>query len=39
LKESLHGAGVPTSEFSLGQLEFKDPEGNLVIVSERGWAN
>ena len=39
LKESLHGAGVPTSESSLGQLQFKDPEGNLVVVSERGWAN
>ena len=39
LKESLHGAGVPTIESSLGQLQFKDPEGNLVIVSERGWAN
>jgi hypothetical protein len=39
LKESLHVAGVATSESSLGQLQFKDPEGNLVIASERGWAN
>jgi hypothetical protein len=39
LKELLRGAGVLTSESSLGQLQFKDPEGNLVIVSERGWAN
>lgn len=39
LKESLHGAGVSTSDSSLGELQFTDPEGNLVIVSERGWAN
>jgi catechol 2,3-dioxygenase-like lactoylglutathione lyase family enzyme len=39
LKESLQGDGVPTSASSLGQLQFNDPEGNLVIVSERGWAN
>jgi catechol 2,3-dioxygenase-like lactoylglutathione lyase family enzyme len=38
VRDSLHNAGVATTESALGQLQFKDPEGNLVIVSERGWA-
>lgn len=39
VRDSLRNAGVATEESALGQLQFKDPEGNLVLVSERGWAN
>jgi hypothetical protein len=31
--------GVAVSEDAPGQIQFSDPEGNRVVVSERGWVN
>ena len=39
LKKRLQDGGVAISEAALGSLQFDDPEGNRVVVSERGWAN
>jgi catechol 2,3-dioxygenase-like lactoylglutathione lyase family enzyme len=39
LKKRLQDGGVAISEPALGQVQFNDPEGNRVVVSEGGWAN
>ena len=39
LKKSLQDGGVAVSEGAQGQIQFNDPEGNRVLVSESGWAN
>ena len=39
LKKRLQDGGVAVSESALGQIQFNDPEGNRVLVSETGWAN
>ena len=39
LKKRLQDGGVAISEPALGQVQFNDPEGNRVVVSEAGWAN
>lgn len=39
LKKHLQDGGVAVSEGAPGQIEFNDPEGNRVVVSEQGWAN
>ena len=39
LKQRLRDGGVAVSEGAQGQVEFSDPEGNRVVVSEQGWAN
>jgi catechol 2,3-dioxygenase-like lactoylglutathione lyase family enzyme len=39
LKKRLQDGGVAVSESGAGQIQFNDPEGNRVLVSERGWAN
>jgi hypothetical protein len=31
--------GVAVSEAGSGQIQFTDPEGNRVVVSEAGWVN
>jgi hypothetical protein len=37
LKRRLQDGGVAISEPALGQVQFSDPEGNRVMVSESGW--
>jgi hypothetical protein len=39
LRKRLQEGGVPVSEPAQGQIQFNDPEGNRVVVSESGWAN
>jgi catechol 2,3-dioxygenase-like lactoylglutathione lyase family enzyme len=39
LSKSLQADGIAVSEDLPGQIQFSDPEGNRVVVSERGWAN
>jgi predicted enzyme related to lactoylglutathione lyase len=39
LKQRLQDGGVAATESAEGQIQFNDPEGNRVVVSERGWAN
>lgn len=38
-KTRLKDGGVSVSEEGPGQIQFTDPEGNRVVVSERGWLN
>jgi hypothetical protein len=35
----LQDGGVKVSDGAKGQIQFDDPEGNRVVVSESGWAN
>jgi len=39
VKKRLQDDGVRISEAALGQIQFDDPEGNRVMVSQTGWAN
>ena len=39
LKKRLQSDGVAVSETDSRQIQFTDPEGNRVVVSEGGWAN
>jgi len=39
LKTRLQDGGVDVSDSGAGKIQFKDPEGNQVEVSERGWVN
>ena len=39
LKKRLQDGGVAVSDNTNGQIQFNDPEGNRVVVSETGWAN
>jgi catechol 2,3-dioxygenase-like lactoylglutathione lyase family enzyme len=39
LKKRLQDGGVAVSEGAPGEIQFNDPEGNRVVVSESGWAN
>jgi len=39
LKRRLHEGGVAVSDSAQGEIQFNDPEGNRVVVSESGWAN
>jgi catechol 2,3-dioxygenase-like lactoylglutathione lyase family enzyme len=39
IKTALRADGVDVSVVSSEQIELNDPEGNRVVVSERGWAN
>lgn len=39
LRKRLQDGGVAISEPAVGQIQFNDPEGNRVVVSESGWAN
>lgn len=39
LMNRLQEDGVAVSEDAPGQIQFSDPEGNRVVVSERGWVN
>ena len=39
LKKRLQDGGVAVSEGAPGEMQFNDPEGNRVVVSERGWVN
>lgn len=39
LRKRLQEGGVSVSETGTGQIQFIDPEGNRVEVSERGWVN
>ncbi len=39
LKKRLQDDGVAVSDDGQGQIQFTDPEGNRVLVSESGWAN
>jgi hypothetical protein len=39
LKKRLQDGGVAVSDDTEGQIQFNDPEGNRVVVSESGWAN
>lgn len=39
LKKRLQDGGVAVSESAQGQVQFNDPEGNRVVVSESGWAH
>jgi catechol 2,3-dioxygenase-like lactoylglutathione lyase family enzyme/predicted enzyme related to lactoylglutathione lyase len=38
-KSRLQDGGVSLSEELPGEIQFSDPEGNRVVVSERGWLN
>ena len=38
-KKRLQHDGVAVSEAGSGQIQFTDPEGNRVVVSEAGWVN
>jgi catechol 2,3-dioxygenase-like lactoylglutathione lyase family enzyme len=38
-KKLLQNDGVAVSEADSGQIQFTDPEGNRVVVSETGWVN
>jgi catechol 2,3-dioxygenase-like lactoylglutathione lyase family enzyme len=39
IEKRLRDGGVALSENAEDQIQFNDPEGNRVIVSETGWAN
>lgn len=39
LKTRLQEGGVAVTEAGAGRIQFSDPEGNRVEVSERGWVN
>jgi predicted enzyme related to lactoylglutathione lyase len=39
LRKRLQDGGVAISDSAHGQIRFHDPEGNQVVVSDRGWAN
>ena len=39
LKKRLQEGGVSVSDSGVGQIQFNDPEGNRVVVSENGWVN
>lgn len=39
VRRNLESGGVEVSNISPGQIQLIDPEGNRVMVSERGWAN
>jgi len=39
LKKRLQEGGVAVAESGAGKIQFKDPEGNQVELSERGWVN
>lgn len=39
MKRRLQDGGVSVSDGAQGQIQFNDPEGNRVVVSESGWAN
>jgi len=39
LKKRLQDGSVAVSESAHGQIQFNDPEGNRVVVSESGWMN
>jgi catechol 2,3-dioxygenase-like lactoylglutathione lyase family enzyme len=39
VKNRLQDGGVKVSDGAKGQIQFDDPEGNRVVVSESGWAN
>lgn len=39
VKKRLQDDGVAVAEGGAGKIQFKDPEGNQVEVSERGWIN
>ena len=39
VKKRLQDGGVTVAEGPQGQIQFDDPEGNRVVVSESGWAN
>ncbi len=39
VKKRLQDGSVAISEGAGGQIQFNDPEGNRVVVSESGWAN
>ena len=39
VKKRLQDGGVAVSDGAEGQIQFNDPEGNRVVVSESGWAN
>jgi hypothetical protein len=37
LKKRLQDGGVTLSESAANQIQFNDPEGNRVVVSEQAW--
>jgi phosphohistidine phosphatase SixA len=37
LKRRLQADGVAISQNAAGRIEFNDPEGNRVVVSENAW--
>jgi hypothetical protein len=37
LKQRLQADGIAISQSAGGELEFNDPEGNRVVVSEHAW--
>jgi catechol 2,3-dioxygenase-like lactoylglutathione lyase family enzyme len=39
VKKQLQDDGVAVSERANGRIQFDDPEGNRVVVSESGWTN
>ena len=39
VKKRLEDGGVAISEAAQGQVQFNDPEGNQVVISQSGWAN
>jgi len=39
VKRRLQDGGVALSDHADGQIQFNDPEGNRVVVSESGWIN
>ena len=39
LKKRLQDGGVAVSDSASGEIQFDDPEGNRVLVSESGWIN
>jgi hypothetical protein len=39
VKKQLQDGGVAVSENANGRIQFNDPEGNRVVVSESGWTN
>jgi len=39
VRTSLRAAGVEISVSAGEEIQLSDPEGNRVVVSERGWAN
>ncbi len=39
IKKQLQDDGVAVSESDSGQIQFTDPEGNRVVLSEGRWTN